>query len=278
MSHEDWRKRVTIKTVIAAHRLDKFQYPLFLRWCLLPLSWPITGLFVRAGVTPGMATFLRWLIGLASVAMMACPHSEVWKLGIGIYWFALILDHVDGNISRVSDGGSYFGKYWDGMVDQMIDQIVPLSLGWIAYQNGAPVGVLLLGVFASTCGSLLNLTKIRFGMISNMMKSDLGAQSKKELLSTGSLWKKIYGNKSYQKLAEFIDGNFQHLMAELRYMMLAYPLVTGDLIGICFFFAGLEVLNLLTFFPVRFIRVMNHFSIYRENQSTAISLIKKFHD
>ena len=74
------------------------------------LSWPISLLLLRAGVSPGAATVATFLFALAAAAVLAL--GVVWQaalvLGGILVQLASILDGVDGEIARASLHSSPF--------------------------------------------------------------------------------------------------------------------------------------------------------------------------
>lgn len=81
-----------------------------------PLSFPITAVFIRLGITANAVTAIGAVALIASMGLLA---SGALIEGALLYLLAYILDFVDGNIARYTKKPSYFGIMIDGLVDAL---------------------------------------------------------------------------------------------------------------------------------------------------------------
>ena len=89
------------------------------------LSFLITPIFIILGISANQATYIRILIGLCSILLI---FSGKIFIGIIIFFLGDIVDCVDGNISRIKNSATFYGKFLDGWVDILIENLLILAL------------------------------------------------------------------------------------------------------------------------------------------------------
>jgi phosphatidylglycerophosphate synthase len=144
------------------------------------LSRPLSRLAVRWGISPNVVTVLSLTVGLAAVWCF-WRATPAWALvGLALYAAAVVLDHADGEVARLTLTESSFGATFDVVVDTIIHALLVIAIGTTAQQvaggGAAVIGyVAALGVVASalmtrtsppatgSMGSLLNALGNRDG-------------------------------------------------------------------------------------------------------------------
>lgn len=89
------------------------------------LSFLITPIFIILGISANQATYVRILIGICSILLI---FSGKIFIGIIIFFLGDIVDCVDGNISRIKNSATFYGKFLDGWVDSVIENLLILAL------------------------------------------------------------------------------------------------------------------------------------------------------
>ena len=115
----------------------------------------VTPFFHNTGWTANGVTIARIPIALVGVVLLMIPNPLVWVLSAAMYYICYILDCVDGNLARIQNDASYFGKFLDGVSDAVYEFFAAFCLGiglWL--QQGESV-FLIVGAI-STIVSLLN--------------------------------------------------------------------------------------------------------------------------
>ena len=109
----------------------------------------------QAGLTPNAATFLTFLVGVASAWQLAQTSHETLIVGALVFWFASVADGVDGEMARLTLRESAWGERLDTAVDQVTYLVAYAGLlvgcwrqgigraGW-ALLIGVAIGVPLL--------------------------------------------------------------------------------------------------------------------------------------
>ena len=117
------------------------------------LSRPVSRRAVAWGITPNQVSLASLVVGLASVACFwrASPASAL--AGLALYVGAVVLDHADGEVARLTLAESAIGEWLDVAVDTLVHALLVAALGVTAQAAGgagAELGALgALGVVAS---------------------------------------------------------------------------------------------------------------------------------
>jgi phosphatidylglycerophosphate synthase len=130
---------------------------LLYRYLYRPLSFPVSAVAIRVGVTADAMTAMNLLVLIAALVALSWGSASALLLGAWLYLGYFILDFADGNVARYHGTSSFFGKLIDGMVDS-VSFLIFAAVGWgSARADGAWFGAqteVLLGV-ATTIAALL---------------------------------------------------------------------------------------------------------------------------
>lgn len=131
------------------------------RWVYRRLSIPVTWVLVRTPATPNLVTFVSALFGLVAVWAIAAPWDGRWWVpvaGLALFQWAIVLDHVDGELARAKRLGSPAGYYFDNFVMEVLLHLAwAAGLAFVAYgQTGADRWLAWGAVFVGL--KALNLT------------------------------------------------------------------------------------------------------------------------
>jgi phosphatidylserine synthase len=93
------------------------------RWIARHVHRKISRLFsyalLQVGLTPNAATFLTFLVGVASAWLLAQTSHQTMILGALVFWFASVADGIDGEMARLTLRESAWGERLDTAVDQV---------------------------------------------------------------------------------------------------------------------------------------------------------------
>jgi archaetidylinositol phosphate synthase len=98
------------------------------RWLIAPLR--------HTAVTPNHVTTVSLLTGLAAAGLFAAGGALA-HLGAVLFALALVLDHADGELARMTGRTSRFGHYYDLVADGVVLTAVFMGIGL-----GLPIGAL----------------------------------------------------------------------------------------------------------------------------------------
>ncbi len=117
------------------------------------LSKPVTRAAVALGVPPNPITVSSGVVGLGAAAVMAHGDPVALIAGLLLYLAAVVLDHADGEVARLTLTESAVGEWLDIVVDTVVHAALVLALGVAASrvtEAGLGAGVVAAaGVVAS---------------------------------------------------------------------------------------------------------------------------------
>jgi phosphatidylglycerophosphate synthase len=123
------------------------------------LSRGVTRLAVATGIAPNAVTVASGVVGLAAAAAFVAGEAPAAVGGLALYLAAVVLDHADGEVARLTLTESAVGEWLDIVVDTVVHAALVLALGMAAARlagAGLTAGVVAaIGVVASaTVGKL----------------------------------------------------------------------------------------------------------------------------
>ena len=159
-----------------AHRANPEEYlrpygRIFFR----PVSIYLTWICVNLNISANQVTVAQLLVGLVAAAAVVCPEVWIAMLGLFLFQFAYMLDHVDGEIARFRKQASLTGKFLDEIGHETV---VPLMYLGFAVGDFLRHGRWEVIPF----GALAGLFSLRFDLLAkadvivNFARSDLGSR------------------------------------------------------------------------------------------------------
>lgn len=103
-------------------------------------------------------TNTRTWIAIVGVALLISPIPLLWQISVAIYYVGTVLDCVDGNLARVQDKATYYGKFADGVADIIYPSLSAFFLGigsWLYFDEPA---LIILGAaiaIADICNQMV---------------------------------------------------------------------------------------------------------------------------
>ena len=152
-----------------------------------PLSRHISRLAVRFGITPNQITLASLAVGLAAARCFWHADAPVAAVGLVLYATAVVLDHADGEVARLTLAESPAGEWLDVGADTVVHTSLVVAMGvsaGVATSTGPALGVVAgTGVIASaavakiwppagdtdTVGSLLDALSSRDGFYAMLL-------------------------------------------------------------------------------------------------------------
>ena len=120
----------------------------------------LTRFLLRLPVTPNQVTLLSLALGLGAAWMLwsATPASAI--AGLALYMLAVVVDHSDGEVARLTFQESTFGEWLDFTSDTVIHAALVLGMGVTASRVGG--GVMVLAGVGAAFGVILSALFARF--------------------------------------------------------------------------------------------------------------------
>jgi phosphatidylglycerophosphate synthase len=122
------------------------------------LSQPVSRLAIRIGMSPNQVTLASLAAGLGGAWALAGGSAGAAALGLGLYLVAVVLDHADGEVARLTGTMSRVGHWLDIACDTAVHATLVLAMGVAAGRLGEGSGPLLgalaaAGVVASAAAA-----------------------------------------------------------------------------------------------------------------------------
>ena len=93
------------------------------------LSRPVSRTAVGLGIGPNPITVASGVVGLAAAAAFALSTPSALIAGLLLYVFAVVLDHADGEVARLTMSESALGEWLDAVIDTVVHTTLVLALG-----------------------------------------------------------------------------------------------------------------------------------------------------
>jgi len=117
------------------------------------LSRPVTRAAIALGITPNQVSVLSLLVGLLAAWCFWWGTATAALAGLLVYVAAVVLDHADGEVARLTLTESRVGEWLDILVDTIVHAALVAAMGLTAQRitgAGALLGVVAtLGIIAS---------------------------------------------------------------------------------------------------------------------------------
>jgi len=188
-----------------------------------PAAWPITYIFANLGLGPNGATSFRLFVGLLSFVLIALTSGSWYAAGVALFFLTIVLDNADGQLARVQNTASYFGKLYDGVVDSVIEIGFPLAMGLHFYLvAGEPLGF-VIGTVAAVSHAMTQLLMVRYGLMSANYRS-AGAPT----VALHPRLERLYASKSFVSVAHALEQVLPLLIWDFRVGGFAIALAFRD--------------------------------------------------
>ena len=145
----------------------------------------------RLPITPNAITALSLIAGLAGAMLFAEGERAANSWGGALFMLAMFLDHVDGELARISRQTSRFGHYFDRLTAATVYTATFIGIG-IGQKGGAlgPWAIYLslaAGVSIGLIFAIRNLVESRHGHAAIEQPSALGFEIEDTLYLIGPL-------------------------------------------------------------------------------------------
>jgi len=156
----------SMKEIIASLTSEKIKLDGFwTRYVLRPLSFPVSWIALRMGLSPSFVSYFSALISIAGGILFAWPIHLYASMGVILFNFFSVLDCVDGNMARVTGKAGPWGSWTDAITGFITYTSVFFSIGVYMYWKTAWWPVLLISGLTSSANLL---TRIAFQMYKNL--------------------------------------------------------------------------------------------------------------
>lgn len=163
-----------VQAVKGHYKADKNE-GFFSKYFYRPLSFLVTPLFLKWGLSPNGVTYLNLAFGVGGSICFAWGTYGLWRFGVALFILGKLMDYVDGNVARVNDSATYLGKFLDGAIDTFVLSAEPLMMGIglsNAYEEShfAIFGLVALALFNYSVGVMNRCSFMTYWVRIELMK------------------------------------------------------------------------------------------------------------
>lgn len=166
--------RVTLGDVRGSFDRGRVAEPWVLANVFRPIADLLTPAFYNAGLSGNVVTGLRALMAFLAVFGLLTGVAGLVPVILAFIYIGFVLDCVDGNIVRIRNSASYWGKFADGLADGVFVFLAPFAAGmgaWIATGSDA---LLVLGALVTLVALAAQMTRNRLSFFREWMISQSG--------------------------------------------------------------------------------------------------------
>jgi phosphatidylglycerophosphate synthase len=111
-----------------------------------PLSRHLTRVAVALGLSPNLVSLANLALGLLAASYLAKATVGNTLIGIVIYFASAVLDHVDGEVARLTYAESRLGEWLDVTIDNVVHALMAVAMGMAAERVAGTGGALGLAM------------------------------------------------------------------------------------------------------------------------------------
>jgi hypothetical protein len=95
------------------------------------LSIYLTPLFIYLKCSANVTTLIALVVGLSAGMLLIIYGYSVYFYSVLLYFLHILIDHCDGNIARLNNTPSFFGRFIDGLFDTLVIGFLQIAMFYI---------------------------------------------------------------------------------------------------------------------------------------------------
>ena len=176
-------QRITVADVKASFNKNVRDH-FTVMWFGRPIADAITPYFYNNGWTANGVTLFRIVVCFIGLVCFSLPYDWGPALAALAFYNGVIMDCVDGNLSRLKNSATFFGKFVDGLADILYVGLAPVVAGLGIWINTGEGVYLLCGALTSCCAIMTQAVRSRVMFFQEWMVAQSGpitAETEKKL-------------------------------------------------------------------------------------------------
>jgi CDP-L-myo-inositol myo-inositolphosphotransferase len=147
--------------------------PFIDRYIIRKISGFISGFLSRTPVTPNQVTIISLIFGIISGVFFSLGEYTYTITAGLLYFLSTVFDQCDGEVARLKQMETEFGRKWDIIVDAIVNAVIVIGITIAVYTKTGSILVIIAGFFAMT-GITISLLLATY--FSHGSKKDTGAK------------------------------------------------------------------------------------------------------
>ena len=92
------------------------------------VAWYVTPIFYYLRLSPNVITVIALITGICAAFTIIIFGREAYVIGVALFILSIIFDHCDGNIARLKNIPTFFGRFMDGLFDIIVLGFIQIAL------------------------------------------------------------------------------------------------------------------------------------------------------
>ena len=215
-------QRTTFRDIVQSQDRGGQKAPFLFWFAARFIAWPLTYGAARLGMTPNGATSLRLFLTLLCFALILSEDTRLYLVGLCGVFLAIVMDNVDGQLARIQNRASFFGKYYDGLADSVIEAGLPIMMGLHFLLVRDDSAALLFGLLAGASHGMVQLIMVRYGLMFEKYQA-AGAPAP----NAHRIMRRMVATKLWRGLSWVFEQYLPNLLWDIRFGGLAIAILTG---------------------------------------------------
>ena len=167
------KKRISLADVRATTS-QSAQDPFVVKYFARPIAFRLTPYFYNSGWSPNGMTYLCFLLSTASLLLLLFAGNVTCVVASVLFYTMAVLDCVDGNLARVSNAASYYGKFIDGVADVIFPFLSPFCAGLGLFLAGESACWMIAGAILSVSTLSTHYVRSRYSFFRTWLILETG--------------------------------------------------------------------------------------------------------
>jgi phosphatidylglycerophosphate synthase len=147
--------------------------PLGKYWAF-PLAQRLAAWLQPTSIRPNAVTLAHAGLMLSAATLVSGGYQGwVARLGVAsVLAFALVLDTADGRLARLQGTSSPFGRWLDGVLDELADMVLHAAIAWAAFCSDGHPAWLVLGILYASSKYLFHVQSLLGAELEGAMQGE----------------------------------------------------------------------------------------------------------
>ena len=124
--------------------------PIIDRYIIRKISGFISGFLIRTPVTSNQVTIISLILGIISGVFFSLGEYTYTITAGLLYFLSTVFDQCDGEVARLKQMETEFGRKWDIIVDAIVNAVIVIGITIAVYTKTGSILVIIAGFFAMT--------------------------------------------------------------------------------------------------------------------------------
>lgn len=142
-----------------------------------PLAAVVTPWFYNHGWSANGVTALRGVLSMAALTGLIFLHPQLLIFSVVLFYVVFVLDCVDGNLARLDNQATYWGKFIDGLVDGIFISLAPSFTGMGSWLVTGDTRHLIAGFGVTLFALAAQMVRYRLSFFREWMVAQTGPLS-----------------------------------------------------------------------------------------------------